>query len=120
MVTSAHAEPLQFQLYCLGNPRECPSSGPTIARWTPDIERVNRQVNASIRYRSEKGDTWSADVAAGDCDDYVMTKRRRLIRLGYPPRALVPVVVRHGTHLVLHVRTNRGTVVLDSYLPGNK
>lgn len=123
MATTVQAEPVQFQLYCLAHPRECPSVGPTVAKWSPIIASVDRQVNSSIKYKSERGDQWSSDVSVGDCDDYVMTKRRRLIQAGFPPRALIPVVVKHGTHLVLHVRTDRGTVVLDikgvKYQPAN-
>jgi predicted transglutaminase-like cysteine proteinase len=53
----------------------------------------------------------------GDCEDYVLLKRRMLIQLGWPREALLVTVVRDRKgdgHSVLTVRTNRGEYVLDN------
>jgi len=113
---------LQFQLYSLNNPTECPSTGPTVIKWSAeadrDIRAVDRSVNHSIIPRDEPPgqDLWQADVRYGDCDDFTMTKRRALIRLGYPPRALRPRTFHIGKigHAVLDVHTSKRVYTLDN------
>lgn len=119
---AASAEILQFQIYCLNNPTECPRTGPTVIKWSPkvvaDLRRIDLRVNGSIIPRDEAPgqDEWLADVRYGDCDDYVMTKRRALIRLGYPPRALRPRILKiNGAgHAVLDVYTRANKYTLDN------
>jgi predicted transglutaminase-like cysteine proteinase len=89
------------------------------------ISDINRQVNRHIRSGSDArvygvGDYWAVpngDRARGDCEDYVLAKRRALVRAGYPVGALSIAVVetRWGeTHAVLLVATDRGDYVLDN------
>ncbi|OGG58466.1 transglutaminase [Candidatus Kaiserbacteria bacterium RIFCSPHIGHO2_01_FULL_55_17] len=57
------------------------------------------------------------DDGYGDCEDYVLEKRRLLMLAGWPRSALLITVVRDKNgdgHAVLTVRTNRGEFVLDS------
>lgn len=114
------APPIAFDLYCLRNVAECPSTGARVVKLTPTvratIERIHRQVNAEIRPRRDTNDVWSADVRYGDCDDYVMTKRRRLIKAGVPATAMDVVVTRANGegHVVLVVRTTGGRFWLDN------
>jgi predicted transglutaminase-like cysteine proteinase len=72
-----------------------------------------------IRPAGEAGDRdrWEADVAAGDCEDYALTKRRKLIALGWSARALRIAVARTASvegHAVLVVATSQGDLVLDN------
>lgn len=53
----------------------------------------------------------------GDCEDYVLAKRRMLVDMGYPRQALLVTVVRDNLgegHAVLTVTTDRGDIVLDN------
>jgi predicted transglutaminase-like cysteine proteinase len=61
---------------------------------------------------------WSyPDDGYGDCEDYVLLKRRLLMQAGWPREALLITVVRDKRgdgHAVLTVRTNKGEFVLDN------
>ena len=57
------------------------------------------------------------DDGKGDCEDYVLLKRRMLMQAGWPREALLITVVRDKKgdgHAVLTVKTNRGEFVLDN------
>jgi predicted transglutaminase-like cysteine proteinase len=57
---------------------------------------------------------------AGDCKDYAITKRHKLLARGWPSRALLlaEVVVPSGEHhLILVVRLAESDVVLDNLTP---
>jgi predicted transglutaminase-like cysteine proteinase len=57
------------------------------------------------------------DDGKGDCEDYVLAKRRALINLGWPASVLLITVVRDKEgdgHAVLTVVTDRGDVILDN------
>ena len=118
----ANAAPLAYQLYCLKNPRECKGGGrKTIhvaAGTMSKLSSVNRAVNRSIRARNDsKADVWSSNVSVGDCEDYALTKRRRLLEMGFPAAALRMAIARTSTgegHAVLVVRTDKGDRVLDN------
>lgn len=86
------------------------------------IDRVNREVNGSMRPRAEAAgaDVWKIGGSAGDCEDYALTKRAALLRKGFPSSSLLmtSVVTRRGeSHAVLMVRTDRGDFVLDNLSP---
>ncbi len=113
--------PLQMQLFCLQNPQDCKPSKSNIVVHSPRIEKIIRNVNAAvnreIKPTREKRDIWSVNVRKGDCDDFVMTKRQRLIRAGIPASALRIAVVRTRMgegHAVLIVKTTEGDFVLDN------
>lgn len=114
------AEPLAFSLYCIDHLNECPSKGPRSVRYSAAlmqlVSKVQTQVNGEITPRRETVDVWSADVSSGDCDDYVMTKRRRLIRAGVPATAMRVLVSRRfgEGHVVLILKTDKGEIVLDN------
>jgi predicted transglutaminase-like cysteine proteinase len=117
----AKPQPVAFSLYCLRNIDECPTKGPKKVAMTAQLRStiayVHYQVNAEIRPQSEADDVWEADVASGDCDDYVMTKRRRLIEAGIPPTAMGLRLKRLADgegHVTLLVRTTEGTYELDN------
>jgi predicted transglutaminase-like cysteine proteinase len=114
------AEPIAFSIYCIDHIDVCPTKGPRSIRYSATlmqlVSKVQTQVNREITPKRETVDVWSADVSSGDCDDYVMTKRRRLIRAGVPATAMrVTVSRRFGEgHVVLILRTDKGEIVLDN------
>ena len=114
------AEPIAFSIYCMDHLDECPTKGPRFVRYSAPlmqlVSKVQTQVNGAIIPRRETVDVWSADVSSGDCDDYVMTKRRRLIRAGIPATAMQVVVSRRSGqgHVVLVLKTDKGDIVLDN------
>ena len=60
------------------------------------------------------------DDGYGDCEDYVLLKRRMLMQAGWPREALLITVVRDKKgdgHAVLTVKTDRGEFVLDNQEP---
>ena len=88
-----------------------------------DIERVNRQVNASVEAVTDMDhwgvvDRWDYPLdGKGDCEDYALLKRRLLMRQGYPRQALLLTVVKDlegEGHAILTVKTDRGDFVLDN------
>jgi predicted transglutaminase-like cysteine proteinase len=115
--------------FCRREPRECTQgtleetrragTGEALA----ELDRINRQVNAEItpvtdmeQYGVE--DHWTLPRSGrGDCEDYALLKRQRLMRAGWPASALLMTVVfdekREG-HAVLTARTADGDFVLDN------
>ena len=67
-----------------------------------------------------KEEIWSYPTNVGDCEDYALEKRRRLMALGVPAGDLLMTVVRQPNgdgHAVLTVRTSRGDFILDNLEP---
>jgi predicted transglutaminase-like cysteine proteinase len=63
---------------------------------------------------------WSYPTSVGDCEDYVLEKRRMLLSLGVPAGNLLITVVRQPNgdgHAVLTVNTSLGDFVLDNLEP---
>lgn len=91
------------------------------AAWE-DLQAVNEAVNAAIVPATDMqlfgvAEIWDYPQLAGDCEDYVLEKRRALIKAGWPASALLITVVRDEVgdgHAVLTVRTDRGDLVLDN------
>lgn len=62
-------------------------------------------------------DASDGDRRRGDCEDFALEKRQRLLSLGFPAGALALAVAMApgvGRHAVLVVRTERGDFVLDN------
>jgi predicted transglutaminase-like cysteine proteinase len=113
--------PKGFQAFCAANPSECKGGGASSVTYSQDLvaqlKAVNAKVNASIKpVKSEKGDVWSLNVSTGDCEEYVLAKRKALIRAGMPASALsIMFVLANGEgHAVLGVQTDKGLYVLDN------
>lgn len=115
--------------FCQRYRGECPSDslGPKdiepTARAFKEIERVNALVNHAIEPVADMDhwgavDQWDYPTAGkGDCEDYVLLKRKMLIERGFPRRALLITVVKDKNgegHAVLTVKTGRGEYVLDN------
>jgi predicted transglutaminase-like cysteine proteinase len=87
-----------------------------------ELESVNSLVNKMIRPVSDielygQREYWTYPVMEGDCEDYVLLKRRMLIARGWPVSALLITVVRDEDgegHAVLTVTTDRGDLILDN------
>lgn len=105
-----------------------------LARLTRDqmklINEINRQVNREVRKADDfdlygLAEYWSLPKVIdgkmyGDCEDYALEKRRRLIEAGVPASALsmaVAVTARGESHAVLLVAFEQGDWVLDNLTP---
>jgi predicted transglutaminase-like cysteine proteinase len=121
--------PIGWVDFCADNPRDC-SAGPTQPRdivmtqpaWK-DLVRVNRWVNETIKPMTDQEhwgviERWSYPTDGyGDCEDYVLLKRKMLIEAGWPREALLITVVRDKKgdgHAVLTVKTDKGEFILDN------
>jgi predicted transglutaminase-like cysteine proteinase len=88
-----------------------------------DMVKVNTWANENIQPVTDM-DHWGVveqwdypDDGKGDCEDYVLLKRRMLMQAGWPREALLITVVRDKKgdgHAVLTVKTNRGEFILDN------
>lgn len=120
------AAPFAHIVFCKAAPDECTPQGGETAIQLDDAKRrellsVNRHVNRQIIARNDSsalgGDEWSLAPAAGDCEDFAITKRHALIKKGWPSSAL-RLAIAHTSwgegHLVLVVRTSQGDLVLDN------
>jgi len=120
--------------FCRRHPHEC-RSGPGVKRLSARTDRlhltserwimliaVNSYINDLIRPKTDRElygveENWTFPKAAGDCEDYVLLKRRELLRRGWPESALLITVVldeQGDGHAVLTVRTAQGDFVLDN------
>ena len=88
-----------------------------------EVRRVNAQVNRTTRQipdvqQYDRAEVWALPTRrGGDCEDFALLKKRRLIEAGIPPdRLLIATVLdtRFQGHAVLVVRTGTGDVVLDN------
>lgn len=113
--------PLEFVRFCMNYASECRTEhSNAVVELTPAVEatlrRVNDDVNQRIQSTSETS-PWRINPASGNCNDYVVTKRHELKKLGLPASALLMAAARTPQgdgHLLLIVRTNRGNLVLDN------
>jgi predicted transglutaminase-like cysteine proteinase len=131
--------PIGWVEFCIRYKPECVTkvSAPrdvvlTAKAWS-DMIKVNTWANQNIKPVTDL-EHWGVveqwdypDDGKGDCEDYVLLKRRMLMQAGWPREALLITVVRDKKgdgHAVLTVRTNRGEFILDNQeaeiLPWNK
>ena len=91
-----------------------------------DMARINRWVNDTVKPITDLEhwgvvERWNyPDDGYGDCEDYVLLKRRMLMHAGWPRQALLITVVRDKQgdgHAVLTVKTDKGEFVLDNQNP---
>jgi predicted transglutaminase-like cysteine proteinase len=87
------------------------------------ITRINAAVNEAVKPLSDfdiygQDEFWAyPDHNVGDCEDYVLEKRRQLAGKGISLSNLLITVVRKPDgegHAVLTVRTDRGDLILDN------
>ena len=131
--------PIGWVEFCIAYKPECDTkpSAPrdvvlTAKAWS-DLVKVNNWTNANIKPMTDLEhwgvvERWNyPDDGYGDCEDYVLLKRRMLMQAGWPREALLITVVRDKKgdgHAVLTVKTNEGEFILDNQeaqiLPWNK
>ena len=121
--------PIGWIEFCNENPQDCVAT-PSMPRdvvltgkvWK-DLVRINKSVNDQIKPITDLEhwgvvEKWSyPDDGYGDCEDYVLLKRRMLIERGWPESTLLITVVRDENnegHAVLTARTDQGDLVLDN------
>ena len=122
------SQPIGHYQFCKLNPAECSiklrDTGPlhlTSALWQ-EIVSINRVVNLCGAADEDfdiygKDEVWAYPKDVGDCEDYVLKKRRELTQKGISLTDLLITVVRAPSgegHAVLTVRTNEGDFILDN------
>ena len=121
--------PIGWVEFCIEYDPECKTK-PSAARdvvlstqaWK-DLQRINLWVNTNVKPMTDM-DHWGVverwnypDDGYGDCEDYVLQKRKMLMQAGWPREALLMTVVRdqHGDgHAILTVKTDKGEYILDN------
>ncbi len=92
----------------------------------PDLDlaiRMNRQINRQVSSISDQGQYGRAEYWAlptgrgGDCEDFALIKKKRLIEAGIDPQMLLISTAldrNRNAHAVLIMRTVHGDFVLDN------
>ena len=123
------SQPIGHYELCRTRPQECASRmrdrGPQITNdslWRK-VASINLAVNRAVKPVNDrdiygKEEVWTYPVnGVGDCEDYVLEKRRRLHAAGISYSNLLITVVRKPDgegHAVLTLRTDRGDFILDN------
>lgn len=126
---AATSPPIGWVQFCNENPEDCSSRAMTVtqiqlseANWRK-IVQINAAVNREITPITDQEqwgmpERWDYPTTGkGDCEDYVLEKRKRLAEAGFPLNTLLITVVRDHKgdgHAVLTVKTDRGDFVLDN------
>ncbi|MFN0194188.1 MAG: transglutaminase-like cysteine peptidase [Aestuariivirga sp.] len=120
--------PIGFVRFCAANPAECKGRDRRAARidmtseqWQT-VYQVNSYVNGKIAPVSDqdlygKPEHWTYPTDAGDCEDYLLLKKRYLESMGFAPQALLITVVldeKNEGHAVLTLAAKDGDYVLDN------
>ncbi|MDX2318012.1 MAG: transglutaminase-like cysteine peptidase [Hyphomicrobiaceae bacterium] len=120
--------PIGYVNFCREREIECRPSGRFADRVQlnsakfEELKQVNSSVNKAVAPITDidlygEVEVWTYPINEGDCEDYVLLKRRILIEKGWPESALLITVVRDENnegHAVLTVRTDGGDFVLDN------
>ncbi|MEQ1653414.1 MAG: transglutaminase-like cysteine peptidase [Hyphomicrobium sp.] len=120
--------PYGFVRFCEVQPDECMSGLADDLRFqaTPErlseLDEVNRTVNHEIEPATDAeiygvNELWTLPKARGDCEDFALLKRHRLMERGWPSNSLLITVVRdekNEGHAILTARTSQGDFVLDN------
>lgn len=125
----ATSAPIGFVRFCAEHPYDCVPTGAAVSaihldsQSSAELERANNLVNKTVEPATDLdhyGETerWEyPDDGRGDCEDYVLAKRRMLLQRGWPASVLLITVVRDHNgdgHAVLVVVTDAGDLVLDN------
>jgi predicted transglutaminase-like cysteine proteinase len=120
--------PFGYVRFCAAFPAECRRGdieenrmAANAARMA-ELDRINREINKAIAPATDMEvygeiERWTLPVSRGDCEDYALMKRKTLIRMGWPPGALLITVVRDEKgegHAILTARTSKGDFILDN------
>jgi predicted transglutaminase-like cysteine proteinase len=129
MATSKPAlQPIGHFQFCLAYQGECGPNAPftngfhmTPGLWR-ELVKVNVRVNRSVEPDTDQAifgrpEVWTYPSGRGDCEDFVLLKRRLLAEQGWPLASVLITVVRQATgedHAVLTLATDQGDFVLDN------
>ncbi|MCQ8780595.1 transglutaminase-like cysteine peptidase [Mangrovibrevibacter kandeliae] len=121
-------QPIGHYRFCKERPQECgdnkPIGGPV--QLTPQlmqlIAAINVQTNMAIKPESDQElygveERWTYPNGAGDCEDYVLEKRKLLHEAGISLSDLLITVVKKPDgegHAVLTLRSTIGDFILDN------
>ena len=120
--------PIGYVLFCKRGAEECKTTGGKIERvaltdenWN-EITQVNEFVNSAIMPASDMDtynttEYWAYPSTVGDCEDYVLLKKKLLIQLGFNADELLITVLldEHGEgHAVLSILTKGVDLILDN------
>ena len=120
--------PIGFVQFCTRSPDDCKPTGgkPRKLAMSPErwnlLYQVNTYVNGKIAPVSDQDlygqpEYWAYPSDAGDCEDYLLLKRRYLLGLGFSADTLLITVVldeKKEGHAVLTVTTSEGDFILDN------
>lgn len=85
-------------------------------------ESINLEVNSKVQYVPDidnygTEEYWVEAIDRGDCEDYALAKRARLLEAGWSLDSLLLCLCRTedgGYHCVLWVDTDKGGYILDN------
>jgi predicted transglutaminase-like cysteine proteinase len=130
-ILSVANAPIGYVAFCAKYPRDC-TGGSKPGRVTLDstkfaeLDRVNRAVNEQIAPVTDlelykTAELWAYPTTSGDCEDYVLLKKKLLVAAGWNSSSLLITVVRDENgagHAVLTVVTDKGDLILDNQRDG--
>ena len=127
-VTGSTSIPIGHAQFCQTHASECTFNSTVVETMTlnqdvwNELLAVNAEFNATVTPVTDEQlyqtvEFWTYPNGAGDCEDFVLAKRRALIQKGWAPSTLLIAVVRQVNgdgHAVLMARTDRGDLILDN------
>ena len=126
--SSVTSTPIGHYEFCRASGDECRENEEVVeaviltqSKWD-QLLSINAGINMAVSPVTDqelygRAEFWTYPQGAGDCEDYVLAKRRALLDAGWFSSTLLIAVVRQKTgegHAVLLVRTDRGDLVLDN------
>lgn len=121
------APPTQYAQFCEKYPTECALTGNAVLHSDQRLNNllfvVNEAVNGEVEFvpDPDRGveEEWNFPQSCeGDCEDFALEKRHRLVEAGLSSASLTMAIVHHENqffpHAVLLVETDTGTWVLDN------
>jgi len=129
---AAARAPVGWKEFCVEYAPECDTVplAPTDVVLTSqdwnELVRTNEWVNDAVKPLTDVehwgvAERWNyPDDGFGDCEDYVLLKRKLLMQAGWPRQALLITVARDKQgdgHAVLTVKTDHGEFILDNQNP---
>lgn len=120
--------PVGYVSFCARGEEECKFTGGKAERlaMSPEswnmLNQVNSYVNGKIKPMNDidlyhVAEMWAYPTTAGDCEDYVLLKKRYLQGMGFSPDELLITVLldeKGDGHAVLTVTTDGGDFILDN------
>jgi predicted transglutaminase-like cysteine proteinase len=113
---------VEYAPECETKPLEARDIVMTPKAWK-DLAEIDHWVNDTVKPMTDM-DHWGVverwnypDDSYGDCEDYVLLKRKMLLDAGWPRQALLITVVRDKNgegHAVLTVKSDKGEFILDN------